>query len=66
MLLDLQNPYRYCEVRGRARVEPDEDRAFAAKVGTKYEADLTAYDAPEDGRLVVTIEPVKVHPVDMS
>ena len=66
MLLHLQNPYRYCEVRGRARVEPDEDRAFAAKVGTKYEADLTAYDAPEDGRLVVTIEPVKVHPVDMS
>jgi PPOX class probable F420-dependent enzyme len=66
MLLDLQNPYRYLEVRGRARVEPDEDRAFAAKVGAKYEADLTAYDAPEDGRLVVTIEPVKVHPVDMS
>ena len=66
MLLHLQNSYRYCEVRGRARVEPDEDRAFAAKVGTKYEADLTAYDAPEDGRLVVTIEPVKVHAVDMS
>ena len=66
LLLDLQNPYRYLEVRGRARVEPDEDRSFAAKVGAKYDADLTAYDGPEDGRLVVTIEPVKVHPVDMS
>jgi PPOX class probable F420-dependent enzyme len=66
LLLDLQNPYRYLEVRGRARVEPDEDRSFAAKVGAKYDADLTAYDAPEDGRLVVTIEPVKVHAVDMS
>jgi len=65
-LLDLQNPYRYLEVRGRARVEPDEDRAFAQQVGAKYDADLAAYDAPEDGRLVVTIEPVKVHPVDMS
>ena len=66
LLLDLQNPYRYLEVRGRARIEPDEDRAFAQKVGAKYDADLTAYDAPEDDRLVVTIEPVKVHPVDMS
>jgi PPOX class probable F420-dependent enzyme len=66
LLLDLQNPYRYLEVRGRARVEPDEDRSFAAKVGAKYDADLTRYDAPEDGRLVVTIEPVKVHAVDMS
>ena len=66
LLLDLQNPYRYLEVRGRARVEPDDDRAFAQQVGAKYDADLAAYDAPEDGRLVVTIEPVKVHPVDMS
>ena len=66
LLLDLQNPYRYLEVRGRARVEPDEDRAFAQQVGAKYDADLSAYDAPEDGRLVVTIEPVKVHQVDMS
>jgi hypothetical protein len=66
LLLDLQNPYRYLEIRGRARVESDEDRSFAAKVGAKYDADLTAYDAPEDGRLVVTIEPVKVHAVDMS
>ena len=44
----------------------DEDRSFASKVGAKYDADLTAYDAPEDSRLVVTIEPVRVHPVDMS
>jgi PPOX class probable F420-dependent enzyme len=46
LLLDLQNPYRYLEVRGRARVEPDEDRAFAQQVGAKYDADLAAYDAP--------------------
>ena len=29
LLLDLQNPYRYLEVRGTAVVTPDDDRAFA-------------------------------------
>jgi len=66
LVLDLGNPYRYLEVRGRARVERDDDRAFAAKVGEKYDADLAAYDGPEDGRVVITIEPEKVYPVDMS
>src|SRR3954452_24359449 len=28
-LLDLSNPYRYMDVRGRARIEPDDDYAFA-------------------------------------
>jgi PPOX class probable F420-dependent enzyme len=66
LVLDLQNPYRYLEVRGRARVEPDDDRSFAGKVGEKYGADLTAYDGPQDGRVVITIEPEKIYPVDMS
>jgi PPOX class probable F420-dependent enzyme len=66
LLLDLKNPYRYLEVRGRARVEPDEDRAFAEKVGAKYGTDLASYDQPGQERLVVTIEPVKVYPVDAS
>jgi PPOX class probable F420-dependent enzyme len=65
-LLDLGNPYRYLELRGRARLEPDADGAFAARVGAKYGADLQAYDAPGDTRVVVTIEPVRVRPVDMS
>jgi PPOX class probable F420-dependent enzyme len=65
-LLDLANPYRYLEVRGRARIEPDDDYVFAGKVGAKYNANLKAYDGPEDSRVVVTIEPVKIHPVDMS
>lgn len=66
LVLDLQNPYRYLELRGRARVEADSDGSFAAKVGEKYGADLTAYDGPEDGRVVITIEPEKIYPVDMS
>ena len=66
LVLDLENPYRYLEVRGRARLEPDDDRVFAAKVGAKYDADLNAYDAPDVGRVVITIEPEKVRAVDES
>ena len=62
LVLDPQNPYRYLEVRGTARLEPD-DGSFAAKVSAKYETDLAAYDEPGDSRIVVTIEPRKVHPV---
>ncbi len=66
-LLDLTNPYRYLEVRGTARIEPDDDYAFAERVGAKYGgADLRVHDQPGETRVVVTIEPVKVHPIDMS
>ena len=66
LILDLENPYRYLEVRGRARIEPDDDYTFARKVGEKYGADLSEHDGPGDSRVVVTIEPVNVYPVDMS
>jgi PPOX class probable F420-dependent enzyme len=65
-LLDLKNPYRYLEVRGRARIEPDDDYAFADKVGRKHGADLRAHDQPGESRVVVTVEPVRVRAVDMS
>ncbi len=63
LVLDLQNPFRYLEIRGRARIEPDEDGAFARKVGAKYDADLAGYDAPGEQRVVVTIEPMKIYAV---
>jgi len=66
MLLDLENPYRYLVVRGNARIEPDDDYAFASKLGAKYSADVKEHDRPEDKRVVVTIEPTNVYPVDMS
>ena len=66
LILDLSNPYRYLEVRGNARIEPDDDYAFAEKVGAKYGADLRVHDAPGDTRVIVTIEPVNIYPVDMS
>ena len=66
MLLDLEVPYRYLEVRGNARVEPDDDYEFARKLGAKYGgADLKEHDQPGESRVVVTIEPVNVYAVDM-
>jgi PPOX class probable F420-dependent enzyme len=66
LLLDLQNPYRYLEVRGTAQIEPDDDYAFARKVGAKYGgADLREHDAPGDSRVIVTIEPTNVFAVNM-
>ena len=66
LILDLENPYRYLEVRGAARIEPDDDYAFADKVGAKYGTDLRVHDQPGEGRVVVTIEPANVRAVDMS
>jgi PPOX class probable F420-dependent enzyme len=65
-LLDLANPYRYLEIRGTGRIAPDDDYTFAAKVGAKYNADLKVHDQPGESRVVVTIDPVKIHPVDMT
>jgi PPOX class probable F420-dependent enzyme len=67
LLLDLQNPYRYLEVRGRVELVPDDDYAFARKVGAKYGgADLSEHDNPGDKRLIVTVVPANVYAVDMS
>jgi PPOX class probable F420-dependent enzyme len=67
LLLDLQNPYRYLEVRGNAKIEPDDDYSFARRFGAKYGgADLSEHDKPGDKRVVVTIEPANVYAVDMS
>ena len=66
LILDLENPYRYLELRGRARIEPDDDYAFATRVGAKYGSDLRDHDRPGESRVVVTIDVTKVHPVDMS
>jgi PPOX class probable F420-dependent enzyme len=66
LILDVANPYRYLEVRGRAELEPDDDYAFAHRVGAKYGADLREHDAPADSRVIVTLEPTNVFPVTMG
>jgi len=65
-ILDLANPLRYLDVRGTARIEPDDDYAFAGRVGAKYDTDLRDRDASGQKRVVVTIEPTNVFAVDMS
>lgn len=65
-ILDLANPFRFLDVRGTARIEPDDDYAFAKRVGAKYGADLSEHDGPGDKRVVVTIDPTNVFAVDMG
>jgi PPOX class probable F420-dependent enzyme len=66
-ILDVENPYRYMDVRGQAEIVPDSDYAFAGKVGAKYGgADLSEHDAPGETRVVVTIRPSNVYAVNMG
>lgn len=65
-ILDLANPFRYLDVRGTARIEPDDDYAFAERLGAKYGADVRDHDGPGEKRVVVTIEPTNVFAVDMG
>ena len=59
VLLDHANPHRYVELRGDAEIQPDDDYAFADLVGAKYGVDLRSRDRPGEGRLIVTIHPVR-------
>lgn len=65
LILDLERPYRYLEIRGDAEITPDHDYAFADRVGAKYQSDLRAHDGPGDRRVVVRIRPHRVNAVDM-
>lgn len=66
LILDADSAYRYLEVRGHVRIDPDEDYAFADRVGVKYGgADLRAHDGPGDRRVIVTLEAANVYAVDM-
>lgn len=67
--LHIQDPelwQRYLELRGDATVEPDEDYAFADRLGVKYGGmDLRNMDRPGERRTVVTIDVTRVRAVDM-
>jgi PPOX class probable F420-dependent enzyme len=65
-LLDSQNPLRYIEIRANAELADDPGKAFAAKAGAKYGEDFTAWDAPGEERVVVTLRPVTINAVDLS
>ena len=61
LVIDPTNPYRTIELRGRVQIEPDDDYAFAGRVGKKYGADLRQMDRPGESRVVVTLRPTKVN-----
>ena len=65
---DTTNPIRYLEVRGDARIEPDDDYVFAERLGAKYGGiDLRAMDAGSPGRrVVVTVEPSRINAIDLA
>lgn len=65
-ILDCANPLRTLEIRARAELTPDQNYAFADKVGRKYGADLRRMDRPGESRVVVTLHPVKVNAIDLS
>jgi PPOX class probable F420-dependent enzyme len=66
-VLDRANPMRTLEVRARAEVAPDPDYAFADQIGKKYGGvDLRRMDRPGEGRVVVTLHPVRVNAIDLS
>ena len=61
LIFDPENPYKYIELRGDVELTPDDDYAFADKVGAKYGgADLRERDQPGETRVVVTIKPARV------
>ena len=66
LVLDLVNPRRYLEVRGRARLTPDPEHEFAPRLGAKYGLDLSGIDPPGQTRVIVTIEPERIYAVDMG
>ncbi|MGP0031836.1 MAG: PPOX class F420-dependent oxidoreductase [Acidimicrobiales bacterium] len=64
-ILDLAVPQRYLELRGDAEITPDDDYAFADRVGQHYGADLRGHDRPGERRVAVRIVPSRVNAVDM-
>jgi PPOX class probable F420-dependent enzyme len=66
LIPDLNDPMRYLEVRGIAAAEPDPGKAFASKLGEKYGADPGNWDGPGEDRLIVTIEPNNIYPVNVN
>jgi PPOX class probable F420-dependent enzyme len=67
LILDVTNTQRYLEVRGDATIESDRDYAFAdAFIQPKYGLDPRIIDQPGEERVVVTIDPVRIHAVNMD
>src|SRR2546425_7518520 len=58
-IVDLANPYRYLEVRGKViRIDEDKDRAFINAMAKKYLGlDIFPWHRPEDEHVIIVIQP---------
>lgn len=66
LIIDLENPYRYLEIRACAQIDADDEYQFADVLGRKYGGvDLRTRDEPGESRTVVTLEPVGVWAVKL-
>jgi PPOX class probable F420-dependent enzyme len=65
-IVDPRNPLRYLEIRGDAEVTPDDDFAFADRMGVKYGADVRKMTPPDEKRIVIAVHPVHVNAIDIS
>jgi PPOX class probable F420-dependent enzyme len=66
LILDLANPLRYLELRGDARLLPDDDYVYADRLGVKYGADIRTFDPPDETRVQLILDAVRVNAVDIS
>ena len=67
LILDTANTQRYLELRGDVSIAPDDDYEFADRMSPKYGGfDIRLIDQPGEHRVVVTIDPVRIHAVDMG
>lgn len=66
-ILDLANPVRYLEIRADAELTPDDDYAFADRLGAKYGGvDMRPMDRPGEHRVMVTLHPVKINAINVG
>lgn len=59
--VDPANTFRTLEVRAHAELDPDDEYAFADRLGKKYDADLRSFDQAGDCRVMVTLHPIHVN-----
>jgi PPOX class probable F420-dependent enzyme len=57
---DLANPYQAVDIRGRAELTVDDDRALPRRLSQRYLGEDPPPEPPEIVRLVVRIHPEKV------
>jgi PPOX class probable F420-dependent enzyme len=58
--IDPANPFRTLEIRGNVTIEPDPELTTLSKVLAAYGTDLKEFSGPLEGRVTVTLHPVRV------